>query len=55
MEILKFNKNYNKNTLTPKLNNVEMQLLGNPWQLISQNGVPPSFTTFMTFFSQNFI
>jgi hypothetical protein len=40
---------YNKNTLTPKLNNVEMQLLGNPWQLISQNGVSPSFTTFMTF------
>jgi len=32
---------YNKNTITPKMNNVELQLLGNPWQLISENGVTP--------------
>lgn len=40
---------YNKNTITPKMNSKELQLLGNPWQLISQNGLTPTYPTFKIF------
>jgi hypothetical protein len=40
---------YNKNTITPKMNNIELQLLGNPWQLISQNGVTAPYPTYLIF------
>ena len=40
---------FNKNTVTPKMNQIEQQLIGNPWQLISQNGQAPSYPIYKNF------
>jgi hypothetical protein len=42
---------YNKNNIPPIQNNIESQLIGNTWQLISQNGGTPQQQTFKQFFS----
>jgi hypothetical protein len=40
---------YNKTNTQPVFNNVESQLSGGTWQLISANGVPPGYPTYRTF------
>lgn len=40
---------FNKNTMIPKLNPIELQLSGNPWQLISENGQVPLYPTYKHF------
>jgi hypothetical protein len=42
---------YNKNNIPPIQNNIEVQLIGSPWQLTSQNGGTAPQQSFKQFFS----
>lgn len=42
---------FNKSNALPVLNNIESQLIGGTWTLVSQNGVSPSTPTYKMFFN----